>query len=48
MKLALENALNFELDVHHPVFSWLVQHAADVITKCAVGRDGRTGRHTSD
>ena len=42
MKLALEDALKTELDVHHPVFSWMVQHAADIITKCAVGRDGRT------
>ena len=42
MKLALESAIRTELDVHHPVFAWLVEHAADVLVKCAVGRDGRT------
>ena len=42
MILALEVAVKFELDVHHPVFAWLVEHAADIITKCAVGQDGRT------
>ena len=26
----------------HGVFAWLVEHAADVINKCRVGRDGKT------
>ena len=42
MKLALEASIGEELDVHHPVFAWLVEHAADILVKCAVGRDGRT------
>ena len=42
MKLALEAAIRKELDVHHPVFAWLVEHAADILVKCAVGSDGRT------
>ena len=42
MKLALEAAVGTPLDVHHPAFAWLVEHAADIVTKCAVGRDGRT------
>ena len=42
MKLAIEEALNFTLDVHHPTFAWLVEHAADILTKCSVGKDGRT------
>ena len=42
MKMALEASIREELDVHHPVFAWLVEHAADVLVKCAVGRDGRT------
>ena len=42
MKLAAEEWLQEELDVHAPIFSWLVEHAADVLTKCAVGADGRT------
>ena len=28
--------------VKHPMFSWLVLHTADVLTKFHVGRDGRT------
>ena len=30
------------LDVHYPLFAWLVEHSADVLTKCSVGSDGRT------
>ena len=35
-------AMGRQFDVHHPGFSWLVEHTADILTKCAVGRDGRT------
>ena len=42
MKLALDAALGIELEVLHPVFEWLVEHAADILTKCSVGKDGRT------
>ena len=42
MKLALEGAIGVELEVQHPAFEWLVEHAADILTKCAVGKDGRT------
>ena len=30
------------MDVHSPLFAWLVEHSADVLTKCAIGSDGRT------
>ena len=42
MKLALEAAVGVTLDVHHPIFEWMVEHAANILTKCSVGRDGRT------
>ena len=25
-----------------PIFAWMVLHCADILTKCAIGRDGRT------
>ena len=42
LRPALQEALKFEVGVHHPGFAWLVEHAADILNKCAVGRDGRT------
>ena len=42
MKLAFEKNLGIVMDVHSPLFAWLVEHSADVLTKCAVGGDGRT------
>ena len=30
------------INVHTPLFEWLVEHSADVLTKCAVGGYGRT------
>ena len=42
LKLAVERACKIDLDVHSPAFAWLVLHSADVLTKCTVGRDGRT------
>ena len=34
MKLALEKHLSKPLEVSHPLFAWLVEHAADVATIC--------------
>lgn len=42
LKIATEKNLGVLVDVHSPVFAWLVEHAADILTKCAVGGDGRT------
>ena len=42
LKIALEESIGLKLDVGHPVFAWLVEHAADVITKSEVGADGKT------
>ena len=39
---ALERKLRVSLPSQHPVFSWLVEHVADVMTKYLVGVDGHT------
>ena len=44
-KLALEGRLQQRLPVRHAVFAWLVEHAADVLNRYCVGRDGRTPFH---
>ena len=43
LKIATEKSLGTRLSVKHQCFAWLVMHAADVITKCQVHKDGRTG-----
>lgn len=42
LKIATERNVGVVMDVHSAVFAWLVEHAADVLTKCSVGSDGRT------
>ena len=42
LKIATEKNLGVPVDLHSPLFSWLVEHAADILTKCVVGSDGRT------
>ena len=42
LKIATEKNIGILIDVHSPVFAWLVEHSADVLTKCSVGGDGRT------
>ena len=42
MLLALESRLDAKIPVTHHVITWLVEHAADVLNKFAVGIDGRT------
>ena len=41
-KLALQEAIGYEIDVEHPIFEWLVEHSADILTKVTVGEDGKT------
>ena len=43
VKLALEDRLQADIPSGHPVMAWLVSHAADLLGKFGVGRDGRTG-----
>ena len=42
LKIATERNLGIVIDVHTPLFEWLVEHSADILTKCSVGNDGRT------
>ena len=42
MKLNLEHRLHECIEVDHPIFYWLVEHAADVSTKFQKGVDGKT------
>ena len=41
-KLALETRIGCRLEVSQSIFSWLVEHAADILNKFVVGADGRT------
>ncbi len=41
-KLRFEARIGERISVTHPVFSWLVEHVADVINKCLVSSDGKT------
>eukprot|EP00971_Amphidinium_carterae_P337087 6473751-Amphidinium_carterae.1 len=40
LKLGLEERIKKKISVQHKVFAWLVEHAADVLTKYALGDDG--------
>lgn len=42
LKIATEKNLGSRFGVRHPGFLWLIMHAADVLTKCQVLKDGRT------
>ena len=41
-KRAVESRVTAKLPCAHPLMAWLVEHAADVLDRCSVGRDGRT------
>ena len=40
--LALEARVNGRIPCTHPVFAWLAEHAADVMTKYLAGKDGKS------
>ena len=40
--IAMLRALGTTVDIMHPIFSWLVEHAADLVTRLQVGSDGTT------
>ena len=42
LKLALGHRVSGKISVNHPILAWLVQHAAVLLNKLSVGRDGRT------
>ena len=42
LKLALESRIGKQLQVSHLLFTWLVEHAVDILNKFVVGRDGKS------
>ena len=42
LMLALDGRIQGDIPVHHPVMLWLVEHAAELITKHLVGHDGKS------
>ena len=42
LRKALESRVGLSLCSSHPVLAWLIEHAADVISKYQVGDDGKT------
>ena len=42
LRSCLESRLGFRVPVRHAVMSWLVRHAAALVTWCAKGHDGQT------
>ena len=43
LRRGLEQRLGLRLSGKHPVTAWLVEHAADLLSKYQVGNDGKTG-----
>ena len=42
LRSSLEEHLGHRIPVRHPLMTWLVRHAANVITWCSKGHDGQT------
>jgi hypothetical protein len=42
MRSALEEKWGVKLEVVHPVWSWMAEYAAFLLTRCEVGKDGKT------
>ena len=42
LKSCIESKIGFKIPVQHPLISWMTQHAADLISWCSRGHDGRT------
>ena len=42
MRTALDSRVGVKFSAHHPITSWLIEHAGDTLTKYHVGQDGRT------
>ena len=41
LKSCLEAKIGYKVPVKHPLIAWMVRHAADLVTWCARGHDGR-------
>ena len=42
LRKALEDLVGYRLPGTHPVLAWMIEHAADVLSKFLVGDDGKT------
>ena len=45
MKVALEDHIEPKVSVVMPIFTWLVSHVADILSKFSIGNDGRSPYH---
>ena len=41
-KIALEVKIGGKLNIKHSAIGWMIEHCADILNKCQVGKDGRT------
>ena len=41
-KIALEAKIGGKLNINHSAIGWMIDHCADTLNKCQVGKDGRT------
>ena len=42
MKSCMESKIGYNIPVRHPLITWMVRHAASLVTWCAKGHDGLT------
>ena len=42
MKIALEGTLQERIGPDHPILPWLIEEAGVILSRCTVGKDGRT------
>ena len=42
LRSCLENRIGFKIPVRHALITWMVRHAANLVTWCSKGHDGRT------
>ena len=42
IKLHMEQRMGCKTPDHHPILSWMVEYASEMMNRCKVGRDGKT------
>ena len=47
LKLELEDRLGSKIPIHHPIMTWLVRHAAMVVTRVELKASGVTAYHAN-
>ena len=43
LRKALEGRVGYQVPGSHPIVAWIIEHAADVLSKYQIGDDGKTG-----